>query len=139
MAADRGARVIGGDNDEAGLDEVSGLISKAGGIFLGDTATVSVADNVRRLVNTAVESFQAVDVMINNTGVMPLAFFADHAMAATAWDRCIDVNIKGVLHGITAVYDHMVARGHGHVVNVSSIYGQFPVAGARCTQRRRPQ
>jgi NAD(P)-dependent dehydrogenase (short-subunit alcohol dehydrogenase family) len=68
--------------------------------------------------------------MVNNAGVMPLAFYADHAVAADAWDRCIDVNLKGVLHGIIAVHDAMIRQGRGHVVNVSSIYGNHPVAGA---------
>ena len=38
--------------------------------------------------------------MVNNAGVMPLPFFADHAAAADAWDRCIDINVKGVVNGI---------------------------------------
>jgi NADP-dependent 3-hydroxy acid dehydrogenase YdfG len=59
----------------------------------------------------AVENYQAIDVLVNNAGIMPLAFFSDHAAAADAWDRCIDVNIKGVLHGISAVYDQMIAQG----------------------------
>ena len=61
--------------------------------------------------------------MVNNAGVMPLAFFADHAVAHEAWDRAIDINIKGVLNGINAVYDQMIEQGRGHVVNISSIYG----------------
>ena len=68
--------------------------------------------------------------MVNNAGVMPLAFYADHAEAADAWDRCSDVNLKGVLHGIIAVHDQMIEQGRGHIVNVSSIYGNYPVAGA---------
>ena len=52
------------------------------------------------------------------------------AAAAEAWDRCIDVNFKGVLHGITAVHDQMTAQGRGHIVNITSIYGNAPVAGA---------
>ena len=46
------------------------------------------------------------------------------------WTRCIDINIKGVLHGIAAVHDQMIEQGRGHVVNISSIYGNFPVEGA---------
>jgi NADP-dependent 3-hydroxy acid dehydrogenase YdfG len=68
--------------------------------------------------------------MLNNAGVMPLAFFSDHGVAAEACDRCIDINIKGVLHGICAVHDQMISQGQGHVINVSSIYGNFPVVGA---------
>ena len=61
---------------------------------------------------------------------MPLAFYADHAQASAAWNRCIDINIKGVLNGIIAVHDVMIAQGRGHIVNLSSIYGNFPVVGA---------
>jgi len=68
--------------------------------------------------------------MVNNAGVMPLALYADHVAAADAWDRCIDINFKGVLHGIIAVYDQMIAQGRGQIVNISSIYGNYPVAGA---------
>jgi NADP-dependent 3-hydroxy acid dehydrogenase YdfG len=61
---------------------------------------------------------------------MPLAFFADHERAWEAWDRAVDINIKGVVHGIAAVYDHMIEHGRGHVVNISSIYGNHGVAGS---------
>jgi NADP-dependent 3-hydroxy acid dehydrogenase YdfG len=61
---------------------------------------------------------------------MPLAFFSDHAAAAEAWDRAIDINVKGVLNGICAVYDQMIEQGHGHVVNISSIYGNAGTAGS---------
>ena len=68
--------------------------------------------------------------MLNNAGTMPLAFYADHANAREAWERCIDINIKGVLYGMLAVHDTMIAQGRGHVINVSSIYGNYPVVGA---------
>src|SRR5580700_10816710 len=82
------------------------------------------------LAALAVETYSAIDVLVNNAGIMPLAFFADHSAASEAWDRCIDVNLKGVLHGISAVYDQMIAQGRGHVVNISSIYGNAGVEGA---------
>ena len=68
--------------------------------------------------------------MVNNAGTMPLAFIADHEQAAPAWDRCIDINIKGVLHGMIAAHDLMIEQGRGHVVNISSIYGNSATAGA---------
>ena len=84
----------------------------------------------RALAQKAMERFGCIDVLVNNAGIMPLGFFSDHARAAAAWDRCIDVNIKGVLNGILAVHDQLIAQGRGHIVNLSSIYGNFPVAGA---------
>jgi NADP-dependent 3-hydroxy acid dehydrogenase YdfG len=91
---------------------------------------VTALDSVKALVDAAVGEFGSVDVMVNNAGIMPLAFFADHAQAADAWSRCIDINIKGVLNGMIAVNDQMIGQGRGHVVNLSSIYGNHPVAGA---------
>ncbi|MCA8901362.1 MAG: SDR family NAD(P)-dependent oxidoreductase, partial [Hyphomonas sp.] len=62
--------------------------------------------------------------------IMPLAFFADHKEALAAWNRCIDINFRGVMNGMVAVHDQMIAQGRGHVINISSIYGNFPVVGA---------
>jgi NADP-dependent 3-hydroxy acid dehydrogenase YdfG len=93
-------------------------------------ADVVVRAHVDDAVHTAVERWASVDVLVNNAGVMPLAFFSDHAAAAASWDRAIDINLKGVLNGICAVYDQMIRQGRGHVVNISSIYGNAGVAGS---------
>ena len=97
-----------------------------------DCVVVDVSDReaVRRAVDDAVIQHGKVDILVNNAGTMPLAFLEDHAKAAEAWDRCIDVNLKGVLHGICAAYDHMIRQGGGHIVNIASIYGIYGVAGA---------
>jgi len=130
QAAALGARVVAADIDDAGVAETAAAITAAGGTALAVPTDVTRLDEVRALVTEAVAHFGAVDVMVNNAGIMPLAFYGDHAHAAPVWDRCIDVNVKGVLHGIVAVYDQMLAQGRGHVVNLSSIYGNFPVLGA---------
>jgi NADP-dependent 3-hydroxy acid dehydrogenase YdfG len=125
-----GARVVCADVNEAGLNETVAAIESAGGTATSQTIDVRRLAEMQALAKHAVEQFGAIDVMVNNAGIMPLAFFADHAQAAELWERCIDINIKGVLNGIIAVHDQMIAQGRGQVVNLSSIYSNFPVAGA---------
>ena len=115
MLADRGATTVGFDVHDA---------EKCSVVDVTDRAAVQAA------VDDVVAEHGRVDVLVNNAGVMPLAFLADHGKAADAWDRCIDINLKGVLHGIYAVYDHMIRQGSGHIVNIASIYGNYGVAGA---------
>ena len=128
-AAARGARIVGGDVDEAGLAETERLVTEAGGQMATARTDVTDLDEMKALVGLAVERFGAVDVMVNNAGTMPLAFFSDHEAAMDAWNRCIDINVKGVLNGMVAAYGPMMAAGRGQVVNLSSIYGNFPTMG----------
>ncbi|MFK7913383.1 MAG: SDR family oxidoreductase [Pseudomonadales bacterium] len=128
--ANRGARVVGADVQEQALAAVIEQINAAGGQALAVTTDVASSSAMQALCRAAVAQFDQVDVWINNAGVMPLAFFSDHEQALDAWSRCIDINVKGVMHGIAACYDQMMLQGRGHVVNLSSIYGNHPVAGA---------
>jgi NADP-dependent 3-hydroxy acid dehydrogenase YdfG len=130
MVAARGAAVVAADIDAEGLAATAASITDAGGRVAHRRTDVTDRADVFELAAFAVESFGAIDVMVNNAGTMPLAFFADHAKAADAWDRCIDINFRGVLNGIMAVHDQMIAQGRGQVVNISSIYGNTPLAGS---------
>ena len=129
-AAARGAKVTLGDINLPAADEVAAEIRRKGGQAQAVAVDVTQLGQVKALVAKALETYGAVDVMLNNAGIMPLAFIADHEAAYAAWERCIDINIKGVLNGMVAAHDPMIAQGSGHVINVSSIYGNFPVTGA---------
>ncbi len=124
-----GARVVAADIQEAPLDALVSDIHSAGGKAIGVKTDVTQRRDMQALAAAAVSEFGRIDVMLNNAGIMPLAFYADHAEAADAWERCIDINFKGVLNGITAVHDQMMKQGRGHVVNIASIYGNYPTAG----------
>lgn len=130
MTAARGARVVATDVDAAAVAATTASIEAAAGEAIGVTVDVTCRADLVEAVRQAVERWGAVDVLVNNAGVMPLAFFSDHAAAADAWDRCIDINIKGVVNGISAVYDQMISQGRGHIVNVSSVYGNDGTAGS---------
>jgi NADP-dependent 3-hydroxy acid dehydrogenase YdfG len=125
-----GAKVVGADVNAEPLATVFAGLKDEGHDAAHLTTDVTDMEQTKALAAFAVETFGRIDVMVNNAGVMPLAFYADHEQAWEAWHAAIDVNVKGVLNGIAAVYDQMIAQGRGHVVNISSIYSNFATAGA---------
>ena len=125
-----GGNVVLSDINAQALRQAEQEILATGGTAMSQVSDVTDLEQMQSLAQAAIDRFGQIDVMVNNAGVMPLAFFSDHTQAYDAWSRCIDINIKGVLHGILAVHDHMLQQGRGHVVNLSSIYGNFPVVGA---------
>jgi NADP-dependent 3-hydroxy acid dehydrogenase YdfG len=128
--ASAGAKVVGVDVNVDGLNEVFDGIR--GGGFEGTVHVADVTDRaqVQAAAQHAVDTYGRIDVIVNNAGVMPLAFFADHERAWEKWHKAIDINIKGVVNGISAVYDTMIKQGQGHVVNISSIYGNAGTEGS---------
>jgi NADP-dependent 3-hydroxy acid dehydrogenase YdfG len=108
-----------------GARRLERLQTLAGELSLGDEAVVqtdvSDYEQVRHLVDHAVQTHGRVDAIINNAGLMPLSPL--EALKVEDWDRTIDVNLKGVLYGIAAVLPHMKEQQGGHVINVSSVAG----------------
>jgi len=129
-AAAMGAKLTCADINADGLEAVVANLTNQGFAAQGLVTDVSDAGQVAALGKAAIEKYDAIDVMVNNAGTMPLAFFADHKDALEKWLQCIDINLKGVINGIAAVHDQMIKQGRGHVINVSSIYGNAPVAGS---------
>jgi NADP-dependent 3-hydroxy acid dehydrogenase YdfG len=127
--AARGGRLTCVDINLEAAEETAAGIRAAGGDAEAVRADVVRIEDLRAVARRAVERCGAIDVMVNNAGIMPLAFLSDHEKALDAWARCIDINFKGVMNGVAAVYDQMIAQGRGHVVNLSSIFGNAPAAG----------
>ncbi|WP_443334578.1 SDR family oxidoreductase [Streptomyces sp. ZAF1911] len=102
---------------------------------LPGTETVTDAADVRAFVAAAREHYGRVDVMVNNAGVMPLSPL--EALKVDEWDRMIDVNVRGVLHGIAAALPVMRAQGGGHIVNIASVgaYEVSPTAAVYCATK----
>jgi NADP-dependent 3-hydroxy acid dehydrogenase YdfG len=118
-----GAKVV------LGARRIERLRALADELGLGADAVVQtdVSDvaQVRRLVDHAVARHGRIDVMVNNAGLMPHSLLERGRVED--WDRMIDVNLKGVLYGITAALPHMKAQMGGHIINVSSVAGHNKV------------
>ncbi|WP_394236496.1 SDR family oxidoreductase [Niallia oryzisoli] len=67
------------------------------------------------------EAFGSIDILVNNAGVMLLSYIKNDLI--DEWTRMVDVNIKGVLHGIHAVLPTMLEQNTGHIINISSVAG----------------
>src|SRR5437879_5244586 len=103
-----GARRV--DRLQALADELTG----GGGKALAVPTDVTHPDQVQRLVDAAVQTFERIDVMINNAGLMPRAPL--ERLKIDEWDRTIDVNVKGVLYGIAAALPYMQQQKAGHII-----------------------
>ena len=110
-----GARRI--DRIRALAHELAGSERKA----IAVQTDVTQSEQVKKLVEAAVENYGRIDVMINNAGLMPHSPL--DRLKIADWDRMIDVNIKGVLYGIAAALPYMQQQKSGHIINVSSVAG----------------
>ena len=129
-AAEMGGKIVLAARSEEKLKETMAEIKAAGGEASYIVTDVAKKDDVFAMAKFAVDTYGRIDVLVNNAGTMPLAFFSEHEQALDKWEQCIDISIKGTIFGISAVYDQMIKQGQGQVINVSSIYANFPVAGA---------
>ena len=129
-AAEMGGKIVLAARSEEKLKETVAEIKAAGGEASYIVTDVAKKDDVFAMAKFAVDTYGRIDGLVNNAGTMPLAFFSEHEQALDKWEQCIDISIKGTIFGISAVYDQMIKQGQGQVINVSSIYANFPVAGA---------
>ncbi len=91
---------------------------------LGDNVTHHITDvtdakQMQKMAQATIDRFGKIDVLVNNAGIMPVSPLID--LKLDDWNKMIDVNIRGVLHGIAAVLPHMNDCGSGHVINIGSV------------------
>ena len=121
LLAAEGASVVLGARRTERLEALVDELTANGGKAIYVATDVTVREQVKTLVDTAVQKFGRIDVLLNNAGLMPLAPL--ERLKVDEWDRMIDVNIKGVLYGIAAALPHMREQKFGHIINVSSVAG----------------
>jgi NADP-dependent 3-hydroxy acid dehydrogenase YdfG len=121
LLAQRGAHVVLGARRTDRLESLVSAIRAGGGSARYRALDVTNREDVEAFVNFAQGEFGKVDVVVNNAGVMPLSPL--EALHVDEWNRMIDVNIRGVLHGIAAGLPVMKKQGFGQFINVSSIGG----------------
>lgn len=126
--AAKGASITIGARRSDQLKQIASDITSAGGKATAVVTDVTKRDDLRKLVDTAFETYGRVDVLINNAGVMPLSPL--ERLKVDEWDQMIDVNLKGVLYGIAAALPYMKEQKSGHIINTSSVAGHKLFGGS---------
>lgn len=121
MAKD-GARIVVADINVAGAEETVQLVTGQGGEAVAVEVDVASAASVQAMVQRAVEAFDALDILINNAGLvgetLPVAEVSEES-----WDRVMSVDLKGVFLGSKAAIPVMLERGGGVIINIASVSG----------------
>jgi NAD(P)-dependent dehydrogenase (short-subunit alcohol dehydrogenase family) len=117
--ARHGARVMCVDANESSAADTADRIRQEGGQALHACADIADLQQVERVVAATLQAYGGVDILHNNVGIAerggPVEATSD------GWDRVFAVNVKGALHCAKAVLPHMIARGGGSIINISSI------------------
>ena len=121
VLGERGAKVVLGARRVAQLDEIAAELRGRGGQAIVCATDVTRRDDVERLVGTAVSEFGRLDVLVNNAGISKIGPMSD--LDVEGWSAMIDVNLRGVLHGIAAALPVFRRQGNGHFVTTVSTAG----------------
>ena len=146
--AEAGADVVAAARTRDEIDVTAALVEKGGRQAFAIAADVSRSDDVDRMVHRAIDRFGRVDILVNNAGKLfkaPLAPFPDVTLepprvtrttdvrhSDEEWQSVIDINLSGVFYCCRAVAPHMMERGYGKIINLSSNNGTmaFPLVAA---------
>jgi 3-oxoacyl-[acyl-carrier protein] reductase len=130
--AREGARVVVNySKSVTEAEETAELVRQAGGEPLPVQADVSDDGQVRTMVQTTLDRFERIDVLVNNAGITSRLPFADlDALTDELWDRLFAVNVKGTFFCCRAVAGPMRAQGEGRIVNLASVAGLRPTGSS---------
>lgn len=125
--SEQGATVVLGARRVDRIQSLANEITNKRGQAVAVATDVTQYEQVKTLVDTAVQTYGRIDVIINNAGLMPQSPL--DRFKIDEWNQMIDVNIKGVLYGIAAALPYMQEQKSGHIINVSSVAGHKVRAG----------
>lgn len=132
LLASRGAKVVvndaGGDLDGDGADDgpaeqVVAEITAAGGTAVACNASVATRDGGQEIIQTAVDNFGRIDILIHNAGNVRRGSLKE--MSYEDFDAVLDVHLRGAFHVVRPAFPLMCEAGYGRVVLTSSIGGLY--------------
>lgn len=130
-----GAKVAAGARRVEKLETLKNEVQKYGGEIIVKKLDVTKKEDCDSFINLVTKTWNHIDILINNAGIMPLSFFKN--LKVSEWEQMIDVNLKGVLYCTAAVIPSMITKKSGHIVNISSVAGRivFPAGSVYCATK----
>jgi len=122
--ARRGAAVILADLQAEEAAGVASTIAASGRSAAAAALDVTDFTAVTQLIEGVLAQHGRLDFVFNNAGIGVGGEVRDHTIEA--WNRIVDVNLRGVIHGVQAAYPYMIQQGFGHIVNTASMAGLIP-------------
>jgi NADP-dependent 3-hydroxy acid dehydrogenase YdfG len=122
----RGCYVVLADINAELLEKTAAELRATGAQLDAKTVDVRDAAQVQALIEDAFEELGRIDYLFNNAGVNVCAELSDTTLED--WNLLIDVNLRGVIHGVHAAYPIMREQGFGHIINTASAAGLIPAA-----------
>ncbi|MEQ8714077.1 MAG: glucose 1-dehydrogenase, partial [Cyclobacteriaceae bacterium] len=123
--AQAGASVVVSSRKQEAVDEVAKSIVEQGGIATGIAANTGSLEELEQLVNKTVEFYGGIDIIVNNAATNPV-FGPVINTNEDAFDKIMNVNVKGPFEFAKMAFPHMKKRGGGSIINISSIGGLSP-------------
>jgi NAD(P)-dependent dehydrogenase (short-subunit alcohol dehydrogenase family) len=120
---DPGGGLAGGGTDAAPADEVVREIAAAGGDAVASTESVASADGGKAIIETALERYGRIDILIHNAGNVRRASLRD--MTYDDFEAVLDVHLRGAFHVVRPAFPRMCEAGYGRIVLTSSIGGLY--------------
>lgn len=135
LLASIGAHLVIGARRTERLEALASDIRADGGSVIVKPLDVTDLEQMHAMIEEALNHYGRVDAFVNNAGVMPLSPL--EALKIEEWNTMIDVNIRGVLHGIAAGLPVMKKQGFGHFINIASTgaYEVTPTASVYCATK----
>ncbi len=128
LFAAHGAKVVVSSRKQAAVDEVAESIRQDGGDAIGIEAHMGKMDSIKTLVDKTVEHYGKIDVIVNNAATNPV-FGPVENCDESAFDKIMDVNVKGCFELAKLALPSMKTAGGGSIINLSSIGGLRPEPG----------
>jgi 3-oxoacyl-[acyl-carrier protein] reductase len=119
--AAEGARIVVCGRREDRIEKAVEAIWQAGAGGLAVQADISDPEDVATLVKTSLDEYGQIDILVNNAGVFEES--PVHSLDLAAWDRMMNINLRGAFLTTRAVLPHMRSRKIGHIINISSESG----------------